>query len=162
MCKKGYTTVEVQAVCVLFHQQIQLQFDAQVDKHNVGYLLCRTVSQLHNVLVASTTSEEELSLWHQHCSHTNLNDLCTVICKALVHSLTIHSKHTPDAICKLCLAKKLNRHSIPCFTSRKFVPIMLVHTDLKGKLPITTLKGHLDFCVQCDMFLGHCIFEVQE
>ena len=63
--------------------------------------------------------------------------------KGLVTGLVLRSKRKPDPICELCLAGKLNRHPIPRFASRKFVPIALVHTDLKGRLPVATLEEYV-------------------
>ena len=63
--------------------------------------------------------------------------------KGLVSGLTIRSKCQPDPICEPCLAGKLHRNPIPRFASRKFTRIALVHTDLKGKLPVATPKGYL-------------------
>ncbi|TFK79107.1 hypothetical protein K466DRAFT_466174, partial [Polyporus arcularius HHB13444] len=99
------------------------RFEARVNEHNIGYLLGHTVSQTKNTLSASSTCEEDESLWHQCCSHVNLDDLRSVIKKGLVVSLVVRSKRKPDPVCEPCLAGKLTRHPIPRFASRKFVPI---------------------------------------
>ncbi|KAL7278120.1 hypothetical protein ACG7TL_008091 [Trametes sanguinea] len=140
--EKGYT-VELCASRVLFYHQGQLRFEASVNEHNVGYLLGRTVPQAKHALSASSTCEEDESLWHQRCSHVNLDDLRSVVKKGLVSGLVLRSKRKPDPICEPCLAGKLNRHSIPRFASRKHTPIALVHTDLKGPLPMPTPEGHV-------------------
>ncbi|OSD02442.1 hypothetical protein PYCCODRAFT_1335948, partial [Trametes coccinea BRFM310] len=119
-----------------FYHQGQLRFEASVNEHNVGYLLGRTVPQV------KPTCEEDESLWHQRCSHVNLDDLRSVVKKGLVSGLVLRSKRKPDPICEPCLAGKLNHHSIPCFASRKHTPITLVHTNLKGPLPVPTPEGH--------------------
>ena len=139
---KGYT-VELQASRALFYHHGELRFEAQVNEHNVGYLLGHTITQSKNALSASTTCDEDLALWHQRCSHVNLDDLRSVVRKDLVLGLKIRSQRPPDRICEPCLAGKLNRHPIPRFASRKFVRLALVHTDLKGKLPTPTPEGHL-------------------
>ena len=130
-CEKGYT-VTLQDVSVLFYHQGELHFEASVNEHNTGYLCGRTIPPLNTALSASTACEEDLALWHQRCSHINLDDLQSVVRKDLVLGLTIRSKHQPDPICKPCLARKLNRHSIPRTVSRKHTRLALVHTDLKG------------------------------
>ena len=140
--EKGYT-VELCASRALFYHAGQLRFEASVNEHNVGYLLGRTVSQANTALAASSTCEEDESLWHQRCSHVNLDDLRAVVKKGLVTGLVLRSKRKPDPICEPCLAGKLNRHPIPRFASRKFVPIALVHTDLKGRLPVATPEGYV-------------------
>ncbi|KAL7280846.1 LOW QUALITY PROTEIN: hypothetical protein ACG7TL_005790 [Trametes sanguinea] len=140
--EKGYT-VELCASRVLFYHQGQLRFEASVNEHNVGYLLGCTVPQAKHALSASSTCEEDESLWHQRCSHVNLDDLRSVVKKGLVSGLVLRSKRKPDPICEPCLAGKLNRHSIPRFASRKHTPIALVHTDLKGPLPVPTPEGHV-------------------
>ncbi|CDO76911.1 hypothetical protein BN946_scf184594.g18, partial [Trametes cinnabarina] len=140
--EKGYT-VELCGSRVLFYHQGQPRFEASVNEHNVGYLLGRTVSQAKHALSASSTCEEDESLWHQRCSHINLDDLRSVVKKGLVSGLVLRSKRKPDPICEPCLAGKLNRHSIPRFASRKHTPIALVHTDLKGPLPVPTPEGHI-------------------
>ena len=105
--EKGYV-VELQAANTFFYQEGELRFEARVNEHNVGYLLGQTVSQTKNVSSASTTCDLDLALWHQRCSHVNLDDLRMAHSKELVSGLTIHSKCTPDPICKPCLAVKLH------------------------------------------------------
>ena len=138
---KGYT-VELQASRALFYHHGELRFEAQVNEHNVGYLLGHTITQSKNALSASTTCDEDLALWHQRCSHVNLDDLRSVVQKDLVLGLKIRSQRPPDRICEPCLAGKLNRHPIPRFASRKLTRIALVHTDLKGKLPVRSQEGY--------------------
>ncbi|PIL25069.1 hypothetical protein GSI_12958 [Ganoderma sinense ZZ0214-1] len=147
--EKGYT-VKLCESSVLFYHQGQLCFEAQVNDNNVGYLRGHTISQPKSALSASTTCDDDLSLWHQRCGHVNFDDLCSVVCKKLVNGLTIRSKRAPSAICEPCLAGKLNRHPIPRFASRKFVQIALVHTDLKGKLSTPTPEGYLYWMVFVD------------
>ncbi|EJF57826.1 hypothetical protein DICSQDRAFT_12682, partial [Dichomitus squalens LYAD-421 SS1] len=126
-----------------FYHQGELRFEAKVDEHNRGYLLGHTIAQPKNVLSASTACEEDLDLWHRRCSHVNLDDLRSIIRKDLVQGLTIRSKRPPSPICEPpCLAGKLNRHPIPRFASRRFVRVALVHTDLKGKLPVPSPEGY--------------------
>ncbi|PIL36549.1 hypothetical protein GSI_00238 [Ganoderma sinense ZZ0214-1] len=144
--EKGYT-VKLCESSVLFYHQGQLRFEAQVNDNNVGYLRGHTISQPKSALSALTTCDKDLFLWHQRCGHVNFDDLCSVVCKKLVNGLTIRSKRAPSAICESCLAGKLNRHPIPCFASRKFVCIALVHTDLKGKLSTPTPEGYLYWMV---------------
>ena len=105
--EKGYT-VELQAANAFFYQACELRFKARVNEHNVGYLLGQTVSQTKNASSASTTFDLDLALWHQRCSHVNLDDLRMAHSKELVSGLTIRSKRTPDPICEPCLAGKLH------------------------------------------------------
>ena len=67
---KGYT-VKLQASRALFYHHGELRFEAQVNEHNVGYLLGHNITQSKNALSASTTCDEDLALWHQRCSHVN-------------------------------------------------------------------------------------------
>ncbi|KAI0371203.1 hypothetical protein BV20DRAFT_922094, partial [Pilatotrama ljubarskyi] len=127
--EKGYT-VELCVSRVLFYHQGQLRFEASVNEHNVGYLLGSCALCI-------------VHLRDQRCSHINLDALRSVIKKGLVSGLVLRSKRKPDPICEPCLAGKLNRHPIPRFTSRKHIPFALVHTDLKGRLPVPTPEGHV-------------------
>ena len=141
-CEKGYT-VTLQDASVLFYHQGELRFEASVNEHNTGYLCGRTIPQSNTALSASTACEEDLALWHQRCSHVNLDDLRSVVRKDLVLGLTICSKRQPDPICEPCLAGKLNRHSIPRTASRKRIRLALDHTDLKGPMPTAAHDGSL-------------------
>ena len=76
--EKAYT-VQLSLSSVLFYHQGQLCFKAHVNEHNVGYLQGHTVTQLKTVLSASTTWDQDLSFWHQHCGHVNLDDLHSVM-----------------------------------------------------------------------------------
>ncbi|KAI0687314.1 hypothetical protein C8Q76DRAFT_585937, partial [Earliella scabrosa] len=78
-----------------FYHKGQLRFKAQVNQHDVGYVLGHTITQPNNTLSTSTACEEDITLWHQHCSHANLDDLRVAICKGLVSGLTICSKCQP-------------------------------------------------------------------
>ncbi|TFY64068.1 hypothetical protein EVJ58_g2865 [Rhodofomes roseus] len=105
--EKGYV-VELQAANAFFYQDCELRFEVRVNEHNIGYLLGQTVSQTKNASSASMTCDLDLALWHQRCSHVNLDDLRSAHSKGLVSGLTIRSKRTPDPICKPCLAGKLH------------------------------------------------------
>ncbi|KAI9064938.1 hypothetical protein FKP32DRAFT_1568901, partial [Trametes sanguinea] len=128
MCKGTPLALSIYCLSWFYHQG-QLRFEASVNEHNVGYLLGRTMPQAKHALSASPTCEEDESLWHQRCSHVNLDDLRSVVKKGLVSGLVLRSKRKPDPICEPYLAGKLNRHSIPRFASRRHTPLALVHTD---------------------------------
>jgi hypothetical protein len=60
----------------------------------------------------------------------------------LVTGMKIQSHASPDPICEPCILGKQKCHNIPKTASRKTSLLALVHTDLKGPLPVHTREGH--------------------
>lgn len=108
----------------------------------MGYLSGKTlVPSTQSANSASSTLPLDLRIWHLRCSHVNYNDLGSAVSNQPVAELTLHSNSEPDPICEPCLAGKLHRHNIPRSASRKFGHLFLLHTDLKGPLPVATPEG---------------------
>jgi hypothetical protein len=59
----------------------------------------------------------------------------------LVKGMVIKSQSAPDPICEPCIFGKQHRHDIPKTATRKKAILDLIHTDLKGPLPVQTTEG---------------------
>ena len=95
----------------------------------------------HSANVASTCPLD-LTLWHRRCSHLNFADLKHMHDKNLVTGMDLRSKTPPDPICESCIFGKQRRHNIPKTATRRTSTLALVHTDLKGPLPVQSAEGH--------------------
>ena len=92
--EKGYV-VALQASRALFYHEGQLRFEAQVNQHNVGYLLGHTIAQPKNALSASTACEEDLVLWHLHCSQTPSANRALLASSTAIPSLPSRPESSP-------------------------------------------------------------------
>jgi hypothetical protein len=61
--------------------------------------------------------------------------------KKHVTGMKLVSKTPPDPICEPCIFGKQHRHNIPKTATRRNSILALVHTDLKGPLPVQTQEG---------------------
>src|ERR1700690_899615 len=59
-----------------------------------------------------------------------------------VTGLIIKSKSPPDPICEPCIMGKQHQHNIPKIATRRSSTLALIHTDLKGPLPVRSMQGH--------------------
>jgi hypothetical protein len=84
----------------------------------------------------------DLTLWHRRFSHLNFNDVKEMHQRGKVTGMIIHSNTKPDPICESCIFGKQHRHPIPKTANRKSSVLALIHTDLKGPLPVETAEGH--------------------
>jgi GAG-pre-integrase domain/Integrase core domain len=91
---------------------------------------------------AASTLPLDLTLWHRRCSHVNFDDLRSMHSKGMVIGMDIHSKAPPDPICEPCILGKQHRNNIPKTATRRTSLLALVHTDLKGPLPVQTPEGY--------------------
>jgi hypothetical protein len=138
--KKGYT-ISIVNKTVSFYHSDTLLFTAAVTDRNIGYLNGKTHSfSIHEAKRASTLPMD-LNLWHRRCSHLNYDDVKHMQQKNLVKGITMESRTTPDPICEPCIAGKQHRHNIPKTATRRNKPLALVHTDLKGPMPVATPEG---------------------
>src|SRR5579859_1426480 len=136
---KGYT-ISIDGSKVLFHHQSELLFTGTINEHNIGRLDGETVIP-HSANVASTCPLD-LTLWHRRCSHINFADLKHMHDKNLVTGMDLRSKTPPDPICESCIFGKQRRHNIPKTATRRTSTLALVHTDLKGPLPVQSVEGY--------------------
>jgi hypothetical protein len=65
-----------------------------------------------------------------------------LVSKGLVTGLTIKSHSAPDPICEPCLAGKQHRVVNKIASSRASQPLVLIHSDLHGPLPVRTPEGY--------------------
>jgi hypothetical protein len=136
---KGYT-IGISGDQVLFQNSGKLLFTATVNEHNIGYLNGHTIiPQSANL---ASTRPLDLNLWHCRLSHLNYDDVRHMHKHGKVTGMTIHSNSPPDPICEPCIFGKQHRHNIPKTASRKSSVLALVHTDLKGPMPIQTREGY--------------------
>src|SRR5271156_4607481 len=125
---------------VLFHQGGKLIFTATVDEHNVGHLNGHTIiPQSANL---ASTRPLDLNLWHCRLSHLNYDDVRHMHQHDRVTGMVIRSTAPPDPICEPCIFGKQHRHNIPKTATRKSSVLALVHTDLKGPMPVQTPEGY--------------------
>jgi transposase InsO family protein len=115
-------------------------FTATVNEHNVGYLNGHTI--VPHFANLSSTLPLNLTLWHNRCSHVNFDALKRMHSQHLVTGMEIRSKASPDPVCEPCILGKQHRHNIPKTATRRTLLLELVHTDLKGPLPVQTPEGY--------------------
>src|SRR5215510_8270785 len=60
----------------------------------------------------------------------------------LVKGMVIKSTSPPDPICETCILGKQKWHNIPKTSTRQARLLALIHTDLKGPLPVQTVEGY--------------------
>jgi hypothetical protein len=136
---KGYRVV-IENDQLEFFNSNNLHFTATVNDHNVGYLNGHVlIPQSAN---AASTCPLDLTLWHRRCSHLNFADLKHMHLHKSVLGMSLDSQSPPDPICEPCILGKQHRHNIPKTASRKSSLLALVHTDLKGPLPVQTQQGY--------------------
>ena len=136
---KGYV-VNICDDKVNFHHGQALIFTVTVTDRNIGYLDGHTVIP-HSANLASTCPLD-LTLWHRRCSHLNFDDLKHMHRHNLVTGMVIHSSTPPDPICEPCILGKQRCHNIPKTATRRTSLLALVHTNLKGPLPVPTPEGY--------------------
>ncbi|KAE9384868.1 hypothetical protein BT96DRAFT_752750, partial [Gymnopus androsaceus JB14] len=91
----------------------------------------------------SSTCPLDLVLWHCRLGHIDYQTIKTMHRKKLVKGMTIAVSSKPEPICEPCLAGKQHWHNIPCGPSlQKTRVIALIHTDLKGPMPIMSKEGY--------------------
>ena len=141
-CVKGYV-INIESDCLRFYHSNQLHFTASVTPNNVGYLDGQVIvpKQAESARFASTCPLD-LTLWHRRCSHINFEDLKHMHSHNLVSGMVIRSTSPPDPICEPCILGKQRRHNIPKTATRRTSLLSLVHSDLKGPLPVQTLEGY--------------------
>src|SRR5262249_13045358 len=122
------------------HHQNTLVLTATINDHNVGYLNGHTIIPQSASL--ASTCPLDLTLWHYRFSHLNYDDVKSMYKKNKVTGMTIQSSTPPDPICESCIFGKQCCHNIPKTASRKSRLLALVHTDLKGPLPVQTPEGY--------------------
>src|SRR3984957_2777836 len=139
---KGYV-INIEGDHLRFYYSNQLHFTATVTPNNVGYLDDQVIvpKQAKSARFTSTCPLE-LTLWHRRCSHINFEDLKHMHSHNLVSGIVIRSASPPDPICEPCILGKQYHHYIPNTATHRTSLLSLVHSDLKGPLPVQTLEGY--------------------
>ena len=117
-------------------------FTATVSNNNVGYLDGLVMVPAPQAAQFASTCPLDLTLWHRRCSHLNFADLKHMHTHNLVKGMVIKSDSPPDPICEPCILGKQKRHNIPKTATRRTRLLALIHTDLKGPLPVQTPEGY--------------------
>ena len=142
---KGYE-IGVKNDCVHFTHSGELHFTATITQNNVGYLDGHAIvpqqAQTAETALYTSTCPLDLTLWHRRCSHLNFADLKHMHLHNKVKGMVIKSKTPPDPICDSCIMGKQRRHNIPKTATRRHSTLALIHTDLKGPLPVVSMQGH--------------------
>jgi hypothetical protein len=139
--KKAYT-ISIVDQTVSFHHSGCLCFTASITDRNIGYLDGHARSFGTHEAKRASTLPLDLNLWHRRCSHLNYDDVKRMQRNDLVKGMTMESSTPPDPICEPCIAGKQHRHNIPQTATRRTKPLALVHTDLKGPMPVATPEGY--------------------
>ena len=146
--KKGFR-VPVEKQTMNFERDGVLLFTAS--QH--GQLAYLDGTTLHPNSALSTTSISllplTLDLWHCCFGHMNVNEVKRLSSSNVVCGMRIDSPGHPDPVCEPCIAGKQHR-IINRTATRSTVPLEIVHCDLHGPMPVTSIQGHRYFIVFVD------------
>ena len=138
---KGYR-ISIENDQVMFYRLNDLHFTATVTSNNTGYLNGHVVVPHPQSANAVSTCPLDLTLWHRRYSHLNFADLKHMHDTKSVTGMVIQSRTPPDPICEPCIFGKQHHHNIPKSTTHRRTSLLaLVHTDLKGPLPVQSPEG---------------------
>ena len=140
---KGYE-VSIKDKRVAFYRAGALVCTATVDDSNTGYLDGYVVvPPAHSAQrAASTTLPLDAALWHRRFAHVNHGDIAKLRQRKLVRGMRFESKEAPDPICEPCIMGKQTRKAVPRGPGERATrPLELVHTDLKGPMPVASREG---------------------
>ena len=139
--QKGFV-VTVNRDSVHFRHNGILMFTATVGPQNTGFLDGHVIPNSEVASIASTCPLDP-SLWHRRFSHRNVADVQKTLQEKLVTGIVINSNAKPDPICEPCLAGGQHRGPIPKTASFHAKDVLvLVHSDVKGPLPVRTPEGY--------------------
>src|ERR1700676_2806725 len=133
---------------IVFTSLILVNFISLLLSHKTMWGTWMVMQLFHNKLrplkwlLYTSTCPLDLTLWHRRCSHLNFADLKHMHLHNKVKGMVIKSKTPPDPICDSCIMGKQRRHNIPKTATRRHSTLALIHTDLKGPLPVVSLQGH--------------------
>jgi hypothetical protein len=140
---KGYE-IHASGSKVNFSRNGVIVFTATVDGTNTGYLdgavALPNVDQRANGASTLPLTQE---LWHRRLAHLNHADVLLIDKNKLVTGMKITSPDSPNPLCEPCTLGKQRRHNIPRGPGRRRIRrLHLVHTDLKGPMPVATPEGY--------------------
>jgi hypothetical protein len=136
---KGYfITIQGNQLC--FNLDKNLLMTATVNSRNIGYLNGHVI--VPQTAALASTCPLDLTLWHKRCSHLNFDDLKHMHRHNTVTGMLLRSKTPRDPICEPCIFGKQRRHNVPKAATRRTSTLALIHTDVKGPLPVQTPEGY--------------------
>jgi hypothetical protein len=109
-----------------------------------------TIPVHHNVMMAR--GKETPRLWHERYGHLGYDNLARLT--TMVKGINIDAKEFKSAeesgLCEPCVLGKQHRAAFKQSSSMTKQPLELVHTDLCGPLPVTSLGGNNYFVTVLD------------
>ena len=108
-----------------------------------GLYCFKDTSQRHMFL---TATEEDPELWHRRFGHLGYLNLAKMQQLNMVSGIAVQAedfKRANDKVCEPCIMAKQTRTPFPTSASVTTRPLELLHMDLCGPMPVTSLGGHL-------------------
>ena len=103
-----------------------------------------SVGRAHHTQHTLDVKEKELWLWHRRLGHPSFTYM-----KHLFPDLFSQLKNF-DFQCETCILAKSHRASFPLYLNKKDTPFALIHLDVWGPSPITTVNGFKWFVLFVD------------
>ena len=141
LCDKGYDVLFSKELCqVKDHQTNQVKFTAIRNGNLYAADLDNPVLPMIACFHANS-SEEVNWLWHRRLSHLNFKTISDLVTKDLVRGLP-KVKFDKVRPCKACQLGKQTKISFKSkLINSNSVPLELIHMDLFGPVPTTSLGG---------------------
>ena len=93
--------------------------------------------------VASPAQTADYHLWHRRLGHISLGRLKSLVEHHLVSDLVLPIVPSSVPVCPACMDGKQTRHPFPqTVSSRRSLPLELVHSDLHGPISVPTANGY--------------------
>ncbi|RVW89802.1 Retrovirus-related Pol polyprotein from transposon TNT 1-94 [Vitis vinifera] len=108
------------------------------------YMEDLSVGRAHHTQHTLDVKEKELWLWHRWLGHPSFTYM-----KHLFPDLFSQLKNF-DFQCETCILAKSHRASFPLHLNKKDTPFALIHSDVWGPSPITTVNGFKWFVLFVD------------
>ena len=91
--------------------------------------------------LATATSNEKLRLWHERCSHINVNYIRETVKNNAITGINLEQVKG-DLFCEECQKGKQAKKPYPArLTDNNSQPGEIAHADLSGKMPVPSLNG---------------------
>lgn len=132
-----------------FSKNKELWFSATVGSSTTGYVDCDTLAE--ETVASAHAPTQDLQLWHRRLGHIGVDRLNQLVKSDMVRGLEVKGSNIPDPFCESCIAGKHHRTIIPkSVSSRRSLPLELVHSDLHGPTHVRTASGHRYWVVFVD------------
>ena len=103
-----------------------------------------SLGKAHHMGYSVNINEKEIWLWHRRLGHPSFTYM-----KHLFPDLFSQVKNFDDK-CKTCIIAKSHRVSYPLRLNKKDSPFTLIHSNVWGPSPITTVSGFRWFVLFVD------------